>query len=61
MPDHSFQSVAMVQGSLEEVTVIPKPFPFNEGILRKCNLLTQVKRISKLQDPVMRFVRNDEF
>ena len=46
---------ALKQDSLEKLTVIPKPFPFNEGSLRKCGLLAQVKRISKLQEPAMRF------
>ena len=42
------------QDSLEKLTVIPKPFPFNEGSLGKCGLLAQVKRIAKLQEQVMR-------
>ena len=46
---------ALKQDSLEKLTVIPKPFPFNEGSLRKRGLLAQVKRISKLQEPAMRF------
>ena len=48
-------SMALKQDSLDKLTVIPKPFPFNEGSLRKCGLLAQVKRISKLQEPAMRF------
>jgi len=47
--------MALKQDSLEKLTVIPKPFPFNEGSLRKCGLLAEVKRISKLQEPAMRF------
>jgi len=47
--------MAPKQDSLEKLTVIPKPFPYNEGSLRKCGLLAHVKRISKLQEPVMRF------
>jgi hypothetical protein len=47
--------MALKQDSLEKLTVIPKPFPFNEGFLRKCGLLAQVKRISKLLEPAMRF------
>jgi len=46
---------ALKQDSLEKLTVIPKPFSFNEGSLRKCGLLAQVKRISKLQKPAVRF------
>ena len=46
---------ALKQDSLERLTVIPKPFPFNEGSLRTCGLLAHVKRISKLQEPAMRF------
>jgi len=42
------------QDSLEKLTVIPKPLPFNEGSLGKCGLLAQVKRIAKLQEQVMR-------
>lgn len=46
---------ALKQDSLEKLTVIPKPFPFSEGSLRKCSLLVHVIRISKLQEPAMRF------
>jgi len=47
--------MALEQESLEKLTVIPMPFPFNEGFLRKCGLLAHVKRISKLQERAMRF------
>jgi hypothetical protein len=47
--------MALKQESPEKLTVIPKPFPFNEGSLRKCGLLAHVKRISKLQEPAMGF------
>jgi hypothetical protein len=36
-------SMALKQDSPEKLTVIPKPFPFNEGSLRKCGLLAQMK------------------
>jgi len=47
--------MTLKQDSLEKLTVITKPFPFNEGSLGKCGLLTHVKRISKSQEPAMRF------
>ena len=52
-------SMALKQDNLEKLTAIPKPLPFNEGSLRKCGLLVNVKRISKLQEPAMRFRLND--
>jgi len=45
---------ALKQDSLDKLAVIPRPFTFNEGSFRKCGLLAQVKRISKLQKPAMR-------
>jgi hypothetical protein len=51
--------MALKQDNLEKLTVILTPLPFNEGSLRKCGLLAHVKRISKSQEPAMRFRRND--
>jgi hypothetical protein len=48
-------SMALKQDSFEKLTVIIKPFPFNEGSLRNRGLLARVKWISKLQEPAMKF------
>jgi hypothetical protein len=43
------------QDRLKKLTAIPKLFSFNEDPLGKCGLLARVKRISKLQEPAIRF------